>query len=95
MSGGRVVPRVTIFFITSLSLLVASEAMAASDTSICLSMGTKLEAGILVTDRDLIAAHQACARARESARDGIRLMKLVVASGAIEEEFRRRGAVSP
>jgi hypothetical protein len=85
--------RLSAFCLMSVTLIGVPEAMAASDSSVCLSTATKLEVGILVSDDTLVAAHLACGRAKKRAGDGVTLMKLVVASGAIDEEFRRRGAL--
>jgi hypothetical protein len=91
--GKRVMPGIIIFLTMSLALLSSSEAIAANrDVSICLNGATKLEAGILVSDDNLLAAHIACERAKEGVTDGITLMKLVVASGVIDDEHRRRAA---
>jgi hypothetical protein len=84
--------RLSAFCLMSVALLGVPVAMAASDSLVCLNTATKLEVGILVTDDTLLAAHLACERAKERASDGVTLMKLVVASGAIDDEYRRRTA---
>jgi hypothetical protein len=82
-----------IFFTMCLALLAGSETMAANnDISVCLNMAAKLEAGGHVSDDNLIAAHLACERAKEGASDGVTRMKLALASGAIDDEHRRRAA---
>jgi hypothetical protein len=86
-------PGIVIFFTMFLAPLARSEAMAAkNDISVCLNMAAKLEAGGHVSDDTLIAAHLACERAKEGASDGVTRMKLAVASGAIDNEHRRRAA---
>jgi hypothetical protein len=85
--------RLSAFCLMSVTLIGVPEAMAASDSSVCLSTATKLEGGVLVSDTTLRAAHLACQRAKERASAGVTLMKLVVASGAIDEEYRRRAAL--
>ena len=73
-------------FLISFALGV-SGATAANDTSICLTTATKLEAGILISADNLLAAHLPCERARERPSDGVTLMHLVVASGAVDDEY--------
>ena len=85
--------KVTSAVVSSLALLSNSAALSLnSSVSTCLNMGARIEAGLLVSDGDLIAAALACERGRATPGSAITLMKIDVAHGTIEEEFRRRGA---
>jgi hypothetical protein len=48
------------FFLISLALLGASEAIATNDTLVCANMATKLEADILLSDDNLVVVYPAC-----------------------------------
>ena len=89
----KAVFNLTSTVVSSLALLSNSAALSLnSSVSACLNMGTSIEAGLLVSDGDLIAAALACERARATPGSATTLMKIDVAHGAIDEEFRRRGA---
>ena len=84
-------PRMVIPFMMILVLLTCSKAMAANNSlSVCLDTATKLEARATVGDKDLIVAHQACARAKAGARDAATRAKVGVATTTIVDEYRRR-----
>ena len=78
-------------FLISFALGV-SGATAANDTSICLTTATKLEAGILISADNLLAAHLGLRTCEGAPKRRVTLMHLVVASGAVDDEYRQRAA---
>ena len=71
-------------------LLTGQEVAANNSLSVCLDTATKLEARAKVGNMDLVAAYQACLRAKAGARDAATRTKVGVATTIIVEEYRRR-----
>jgi hypothetical protein len=84
-------PRMVTLFIMILVLLTCSKLVAADNSlSVCVGTATKLEGRGKVGDKDLIAAHQACMRAKARARDAATRTKVGVATTILVDEYRRR-----
>ena len=84
-------PRMVILFTMILVLLTCSTLVAANNSlAVCLDTATKLEARATVGDKDLIAAHQACVRAKAGVRDAATRTKVGVATTIVVDEYRRR-----
>ena len=75
-----------------LSGLAISGAMAGSDLSSCLDPSTKLDAGGDVSDKELIAAQQACARLQQSGLDAGTRLRVDHAASTLSDEQQRRQA---
>ena len=75
-----------------LSGLAISGAMAGSDLSSCLDPSTKLDAGGDVSDKELIAAQQACAHLQQSGLDAGTRLRVDHAASTLSDEQQRRQA---
>ncbi len=74
-------------------VLTAAAARAADkDLSACLDVATKLEAGGDVTNSELTAAQQACARAQQTASDTSTRRKVDAAVATVADELRKQQA---
>lgn len=67
-----------------------SAAGADHDLTLCLDIGTKLDAGGDVSDKDLSAARQACQRAKQVTQEREVRPKLDAASVTVDDESARR-----
>jgi hypothetical protein len=65
---------------------------AGGDLSRCVDTFTMLEAGGTVSDKDLMAARQACLRAQQSSLDSLERKKVEAALAAISGEQQRHAA---
>jgi hypothetical protein len=72
--------------------LAISGAIAGSDLSSCLDPSTKLDAGGNVSDKELTAARQACARLQQSGLDAGTRLRVDHAASTLSDEQQHRQA---
>ena len=72
--------------------LAISGAIAGSDLSSCLDPSTKLDAGGDVSDKELTAARQACARLQQSGLDAGTRLRVDHAASTLSDEQQHRQA---
>jgi len=60
------------------------------ELSLCLDTSTKLEAGGDVSDKELAAALQACARVKQSSKDSQTIARVNAANSNLAAEAQRR-----
>src|SRR5215467_5244846 len=70
--------------------LAINMAAAASDLSQCLDPSTKLDAGGDVSDKELSAAIQACAKLQQSGLDAATRLRVDHAASVLSDEQRHR-----
>ena len=75
-----------------LSSLSIHGAAAVSDLSHCLDPATKLDAGGDVSDKELTAARQACARLQQSGLDAGTRLRVDHAASTLSDEQQHRQA---
>ena len=75
-----------------LSSLVITEAAAGIDLSHCLDPSTKLDAGGDVSDKELVAARQACAQLQQSNLDAATRIRVDHAASNLSDELQHRQA---
>jgi hypothetical protein len=77
------------FFLFALAI---SGAIGGSDLSSCLDPSTKLDAGGDVSDKELTAARQACARLQQSGLDAGTRLRVDHAASTLSDEQQHRQA---
>jgi hypothetical protein len=75
-----------------LSGLVIAKAAAGIDLSHCLDPSTKLDAGGDVSDKELVAARQACVQLQQSNLDSATRVRVDHAAANLSDELQHRQA---
>jgi hypothetical protein len=73
-----------------LSSLAITRAAAGIDLSHCLDPSTKLDAGGDVSDKELVAARQACAQLQQSSLDSATRIRVDHAASNLNDELQHR-----